>query len=401
LEYTKKEESVIEKLQADPKFYPASIHPQFARFLYRLVLKHKPESVFEVGCFSGYSTLHIAKALRENNMGHLYAFDMKIRKAADHIREAGLIDYVTFAQGDSGTALRECLACHKHIKIDLLFLDGDHTRRGCAADFNALMPSLREEGYLVLHDIDPATCGWKGPRMLLDYFSASASDPALTQFSIEERPDLDRFGVAVCRLTSQGKNPLETGSVYRRLALRCKISKTARAIENIKFESRMAANRWVFYPAKVRDIVKHLSLKAMHHLLPRPGQSGDYERASRFTGVDPAIRISGRAAPGGAVTVEIRGRAGSRWAAAWSGRTGPHFVADTGLTFDIGPGDLHVIKGLNEAPLYLDSSGRGRIAFKLPGHLSAGRIYIQGVTENRAFWDKTNRAVFEIPPGDE
>ena len=129
---------------------------------------------------------------------------------------------------------------HSGQKIDILFVDGDHTSRGCVRDFNTLHGHMRNGGYVIFHDIYPKMCGWKGPRLVLDCLKA-AKRP-LAQFDIRERTDLDPFGVAVCRMISPGRNPLVACSWMRKMDLWVKTSKVMKLIELMIFEAKLPAS---------------------------------------------------------------------------------------------------------------------------------------------------------------
>ncbi len=233
---------------AEYGLFPGSVGPQTARYLYELVLETKPRLVFEIGAYLGFSTLHIAKGLKENGFGYLVSFDLITAWAEATIREAGLSGHVRFMQGFSDVTARHYAATTGDTEADILFIDGDHTRRGCVRDFNTLQGYVRTGGHVIFHDIFPEMCGWKGPRFVIEQLGRVGSDEAFARFDIEERRDLDPFGVAICRLVSQGKNPLEEGSFLTRLNVRIKTSRFLKLLERISFELRL--------PPGHRDIVR-------------------------------------------------------------------------------------------------------------------------------------------------
>ncbi|MDY6973491.1 MAG: class I SAM-dependent methyltransferase, partial [Thermodesulfobacteriota bacterium] len=235
------EDAMIRKLTRDSKNFPFSIDPALAEYLYQLVRETNPSLVVEIGCYIGFSTLHISKALKENNCGRLVSFDMDASRARDNIRQAGLSDWVEFIEGDSSVMLGQYLRDLKGEKIDFVFVDGDHTRRGCVRDFNALHGQIEEGGYLLFHDICPRIWEWKGPRLVLDYLEAAKSRPSFDQFDIVERTDLDDFGAAVCRLISSGKNPLAEGPWHRQFRLGINTSIVAGWLEKFVFNRAYAA----------------------------------------------------------------------------------------------------------------------------------------------------------------
>ena len=102
--------------------------------------------------------------------------------------------------------------------IDFLFVNEDHTCRGVLRDVKVFLPHLRTGGILVLHDIFPERCGWKGPRYLLDLRTTAQSNDGAAVFEIEEISHLDPFGIAVCRKNSdlsRGLLPYWDKKVFR------------------------------------------------------------------------------------------------------------------------------------------------------------------------------------------
>lgn len=72
--------------------------------LFDLVLTHKPRKIVEFGVFHGYSTIHMARALKLLGRGHIIACDLwesyqynhtTMNVAQYNIDEYGLDDYVT------------------------------------------------------------------------------------------------------------------------------------------------------------------------------------------------------------------------------------------------------------------------------------------------------------------
>jgi len=95
--------------------------PEVGRLLYLLVRTRRPALVVEFGTSFGLSTIHLAAALRDNGSGRLITTELsaaKAARAADHLRQAGLLDLVEVRQGDALATLDDVHG------IDLLLLDG-------------------------------------------------------------------------------------------------------------------------------------------------------------------------------------------------------------------------------------------------------------------------------------
>lgn len=91
--------------------------------LYMLARSCGARTIVEFGTSFGFSTLHLAAALRDNGGGHLITCESepsKVVRARANLVAAGLVDLVEFREGDARLTLGFDLpGC-----IDLLFLDG-------------------------------------------------------------------------------------------------------------------------------------------------------------------------------------------------------------------------------------------------------------------------------------
>jgi len=120
----------------------------------------KPEVCVEVGSARGRSTCFIARALKENNGGRLFAIDPHSRtdwNDADSVgtyallrRNLGLLDlddYVTILRENSAKAAAEWRR-----PIDVLFIDGDHSYEGVKSDWERFARFVKPFGIVVFHD---------------------------------------------------------------------------------------------------------------------------------------------------------------------------------------------------------------------------------------------------------
>lgn len=92
------------------------------RLLYLLAKTHPSRRIVEFGTSFGISTIHLAAALRDNGGGRVITTEQvpeKVRRAREHLAEAGLADLVEFREGDALETLANLDG-----PIDLLFLDG-------------------------------------------------------------------------------------------------------------------------------------------------------------------------------------------------------------------------------------------------------------------------------------
>jgi predicted O-methyltransferase YrrM len=139
--------------------------------LYGLTRSIKPQVCLEIGSARGKSACAIGLGLLRNGAGKLYAIDPHAptewndTRSVDsfgiitrHLQRAGVTAHVEIVRQNSVAAARGWTR-----KIDLIFIDGDHTYAGVKADWDLFLPHLSEFGVVVFHDtlwdIRPETRG--------------------------------------------------------------------------------------------------------------------------------------------------------------------------------------------------------------------------------------------------
>ena len=128
--------------------------------LYGLARSLKPKVCVEIGSARGKSACAVGLALRRNGGGKLYAIDPHSPTnwndsqsvetfpiITEHLRKAGVSEFVEIVRQTSGEAAKNW----KH-KIELIFIDGDHSYEGVKADWELFLPHLSEFGVVVFHD---------------------------------------------------------------------------------------------------------------------------------------------------------------------------------------------------------------------------------------------------------
>ncbi len=99
------------------------LEPAAGRLLWFLAQAVQARTILEIGTSRGVSTLWLADAARSTG-GHVLTLDVDRvaqNAARDSLRAAGLVDHVTFRQGDGGAALADMADG----SVDLLFLDAE------------------------------------------------------------------------------------------------------------------------------------------------------------------------------------------------------------------------------------------------------------------------------------
>lgn len=131
------ETTLLEEL--DVKAPPGSYSTFDSETLLPYVQKLAPGDVYlEIGVDKGKS-LWMARQIAKKGV-EVYGMD---------IREDPKIEGTTFIQGDAHKSLKNWKK-----KINVLFIDGDHTYEGCKANIDDYYPFMVEGGIMLFHDCD-------------------------------------------------------------------------------------------------------------------------------------------------------------------------------------------------------------------------------------------------------
>ena len=125
------------------------------KILYKYIKNKKPTVILEIG--TGNSTLVIAQALKEISENNHFASvdihkliqdEISIKLQELNLSNANLIlqDSCTFTNDN----------CPKE-SLDFIFLDSSHTFERTLLELNFLLPALKKDGYLFMHDTKMTT----------------------------------------------------------------------------------------------------------------------------------------------------------------------------------------------------------------------------------------------------
>lgn len=111
---------VEERADVCRDFY-LSVAPDSGRLLYSLVRALKPTTIVEYGMSYGISTLHLAAAVRDNGVGHIFTTEMSAQKlsaARATFAEAGIDDLITILEGDARETLKTVTGPVQFVLLD-------------------------------------------------------------------------------------------------------------------------------------------------------------------------------------------------------------------------------------------------------------------------------------------
>jgi len=143
------------------------LRPTEAIALYKIALQLPPQSVIvEIGSWKGKSTYCLAAGITTGKIIAIDPFnssgDMASAKVyAEQAGNTSLLQQFKSNMSNLGV-LKKIEILHgfsnefvgKIPKIDLLFIDGDHSKEGCDFDFMNYVPYISKGGYIALHDFD-------------------------------------------------------------------------------------------------------------------------------------------------------------------------------------------------------------------------------------------------------
>ncbi len=118
-------------------------------FCYLVARALGARSIVEFGTSFGVSTIYLALAVRENGGGRVIGTEMfpaKAARAREHLREAGLLEYVEIREGDARETLGRLDA-----PVDLLLCDGFPP--GMLPVLKLVAPKLRTGGLVVADNV--------------------------------------------------------------------------------------------------------------------------------------------------------------------------------------------------------------------------------------------------------
>jgi predicted O-methyltransferase YrrM len=163
----------------------------------------RPRFVCEIGTSAGGTLYLLTRASRDDAL--IISVDLAIphHTRAARARLAGRRQRLVSIEGDSHSAETKN-AVVKELggnRLDVLFIDGDHSYEGVRADFEQYAPLVRPGGIVALHDINPdfrARHDLETPSISGDvprYWSELKQQHRTEELIVD--PDQDGFGIGV------------------------------------------------------------------------------------------------------------------------------------------------------------------------------------------------------------
>ena len=114
-------------------------------FLRHIIERNKFTSMIEVGVRDGRTTFYLLDNCPSLT---IYGVDLNTNLFYNDTVKQKYGDRLVPVQGDSSRVADKCP------QVDLVFIDGDHSYKGCKKDILAYEPKLKPNGVLCGHDYD-------------------------------------------------------------------------------------------------------------------------------------------------------------------------------------------------------------------------------------------------------
>jgi predicted O-methyltransferase YrrM len=120
------------------------VQGKFLEFVSRMI---SPSNILEIGTFTGYSAICLAKGLAPNGVLHTIDIDDELRYIAeDFIGRSSAGDKVRLYTGDALEIIPQM-----DMLFDLVFIDGD--KKEYSAYYNLVIEKVRKNGYIIADNV--------------------------------------------------------------------------------------------------------------------------------------------------------------------------------------------------------------------------------------------------------
>ena len=107
----------------------------------------------EIGCFAGGTACFMQQDPRVRVVSVDLGWPINPSVVSDNVESViGNLDRFTYIQGNSQLSSTVQQVSDLLSEVDILFIDGDHSRKGVFADFNNYSPFVVNGGYIVFDD---------------------------------------------------------------------------------------------------------------------------------------------------------------------------------------------------------------------------------------------------------
>lgn len=170
-------QSIIKSIGMYSRNGDGGINPGDQRALFYISRYYLPKATLEIGTHLAYSTIALALGANENIVFTVDKKDINAANGAwfrygkklppNQLFKMNGITNVIFKNEESEKFLS------KNAKYDLIFVDGDHSKKGCIKDIILSKEKLNQNGVIILHDYFPdGEQIWEGKKPIVGPYEA-------------------------------------------------------------------------------------------------------------------------------------------------------------------------------------------------------------------------------------
>lgn len=195
LEHTDQEDTVLQELEREtflkvlrPRMLSGHLQGKMLELFSQMI---QPKRILEIGTYTGYSAICLAKGLQKGGMLHTIEINDELESMAQkYFEKAGLKHQITQHIGDAITIIPSL-----NESFDLVFVDGD--KREYSTYFDLVIDKVRDGGILiadnilwdgkVVEEVDPNDEQTQG---ILTFNEKIKNDPRVSQVILPIRDGL-------------------------------------------------------------------------------------------------------------------------------------------------------------------------------------------------------------------
>jgi len=195
LEFTSPESALLVQLSRETHFVsttPGMLSGAMQGMLLQMISQMmQPLSILEIGTFTGYSSICLAKGLADGGLLHTIDNNPEVAHLAEkYIAEAGYNDKISRHQGDALDVLPSLEG-----PFDLVFIDAD--KENYTNYYKAVFPKLRTGGFIIADNVlwygkvmDTAASSDKETRGIVEFNNLVRNDSRVEQLLLPIRDGL-------------------------------------------------------------------------------------------------------------------------------------------------------------------------------------------------------------------
>ena len=128
----------------NPNMISGHIQGKLLEMIVRMI---RPSLVLEIGTYTGYSAISMARALSQDAMLHTIEInDELVEISREYVRKTGLEDKIVLHTGDALDIMKEL-----ELSFDLIFIDGD--KRQYPQYYKLSFEKLKKNGYILVDNV--------------------------------------------------------------------------------------------------------------------------------------------------------------------------------------------------------------------------------------------------------